>query len=87
MSTDTRTDLQAITKEIGSLRGWLDFLERDLGRHATGESGVISGVLLASIGDSCTNLLYYAGIVNGVALHESQLPIAAREAIKKAGGE
>jgi hypothetical protein len=53
--------LEQITKEIKSLRGWLDYLERDL----TAANRVIPAILLTSIAESCTSIVYSAGVVNG----------------------
>lgn len=72
MSEVRTKHLQSITEEIRSLRGWLDYLEKDLARDAAGERGVISGVMLASIGESTTNLIYKAGILNGATLNDSE---------------
>lgn len=59
--------LQKITKEIKSLRDWLTFLERDV-EGVTNEKGVIGAIVLTSISESCTSILYNAGIVNGTVL-------------------
>lgn len=63
--SDTRTKhVDALKKEISSLRGWLDYLERDL----SNERGVISVIIIQSISESCMKLTYNAGIANGAVL-------------------
>lgn len=57
--------LKAIAGEIKSLRGWLDYLERDI---TTQHKGVVHALLLTSINESCMKLVYNAGIYNGAAL-------------------
>jgi len=65
VSVDTRDKhLEKLKKEISSMRGWLDFLERDLGN----ERGVISAVTIQSISESSMKLVYNAGIANGAVL-------------------
>ena len=62
---DTRTKhLNAIESEIKSLRGWLDYLERDI----TNGRGVISAVLTEFINESCMKLVYNAGMANGAVM-------------------
>lgn len=66
--SECRTEhLNKITKEIKSLRGWLEFLERDV-KGATNDKNVISAIVLTSILESCTSILYNAGVVNGAVL-------------------
>jgi hypothetical protein len=55
---------ELIRNEIKSLRGWLDYLERDL-EH---DKGVISAVVTQSISESCMKLTYNAGVANGAVL-------------------
>ena len=62
---DTRTKhIELLNKEIASMRGWLEVLERDL----SNESGVISAVVVQSISESSMKLIYNAGIANGAVL-------------------
>lgn len=56
--------VEAITNEIKTLRGWLDYLERDV----TNDRGVIHAILITSINESCMKLIYNAGIANGASL-------------------
>lgn len=69
MADETRIKHVAqITEEIKTLRGWLDYLERDI----TNDKGVIHAVLITSINESCMKLIYNAGIANGAVLKESE---------------
>lgn len=61
-----RKHVEAIAKEIKSLRGWLDYLERDIANN----KGVIHALILLSISESCTKLVYSAGIANGATLQK-----------------
>lgn len=65
--------LQKITKEIKSLRGMLNFLERDV-EGVTNGKGVIGAIVLTSISEYCTSIVYNAGIVNGTVLDRYDRP-------------
>ena len=58
---------QQIKDEIKMLRSWLDYLERDI-EH---DNGIIHAILINSIAESCTKLIYNAGISNGAALSKA----------------
>ena len=64
MNETRNKHVEKLKEEIRSLRGWLDYLERDLGN----ERGVISAVVIQSISESGMKLTYNAGIANGAAL-------------------
>lgn len=57
---------QAIKSEIKSMRDWLDYLERDI----ENDKGVIHVLIILSISESCTKLIYSAGIANGAELNK-----------------
>jgi hypothetical protein len=62
---DTRNKhVELLNKEIASMRGWLDFLERDLAN----DKGVIHALIIQSISESAMKLAYNAGIANGAVL-------------------
>jgi hypothetical protein len=61
--------LQALDKEIRSMRGWLDYLEKDVTTVAD-DRGVISAVLITSVSESAMKITYNAGIVNGTLLKD-----------------
>lgn len=67
--------IDAITSEIKSLHGWLDYLERDI----TNDKGVIHAILINLINESCMKLVYNAGIANGAALSEYDSELAQGE--------
>lgn len=46
------------------MRGWLDFLERDL----ENDKGVISAVVTQSISESSMKIIYNAGMANGAVM-------------------
>lgn len=64
MNETRNKHVETLRKEISSMRGWLDFLERDLSH----EQGVISAIITQSISESCMKLTYNAGVVNGAVL-------------------
>ena len=64
MDETRKKHMEKLKEEISSLRGWLDFLERDL----SNEHGVISVIVIQSISESCMKLTYNAGIANGAVL-------------------
>lgn len=64
MTETVAKHIKAIEDEIKTLRGWLDYLERDI----TNKQGVISAVLTASINESCMKLIYNAGMANGAVI-------------------
>lgn len=68
-TTETKAKhIEAIASEIKVLRGWLDYLEKDI----THDKGVIHAILLTSINESCMKLIYNAGIANGAVLKEGE---------------
>lgn len=59
--------LELITKEIKSMRGWLEFLERHVAAVEK-EGGVIPAITLTSINESSNKIVYNAAIINGAVL-------------------
>lgn len=60
-------DQEKVAKEIGSIRKWLNLIERDLNNGA-----VIHAQLLLSVSESCAKLIYSAGMVNADLLRDSK---------------
>lgn len=72
--------IDLITKEIKSMRGWLEFLERHVAAVEK-EGGVIPAITLTSINESSNKIVYNAAIINGAALGivpqgDAELPFA-----------
>lgn len=64
MNETRNKHIEKLKEEVDSMRGWLDYLVRDLSH----ERGVISAVVIQSISESSMKLIYNAGIANGAVL-------------------